>query len=102
MKGYIQAQIQTGGGKNQFGELVPAEISWGSKKECRYHANVLNNRGKYEDGKFTQSAYIITLFDMDVEASIIRLFNSKDNLICEKEVQSLEILEDVQRVKITV
>lgn len=101
MKGLIQAQIQTGGGENEYGEPIPSKVDWGKKTECTYNANELNNRGRVHDFKFTQSAYIITVFDMDFRASIIRLFDSSDNMVVEQEVQSLEVLEEVQRVKIT-
>ncbi|MFV0536835.1 MAG: hypothetical protein ACK5M3_05605 [Dysgonomonas sp.] len=102
MNGFIQAQIQTSGGENEYGEPIPANIDWDEKKECKYYANTLNGRGRYEDGKFTQSAYIITVFDMDFSATVVRLFNSKGKLVVEKEVQSLEELEEVQRVKVTI
>jgi hypothetical protein len=102
MNGTVQTQIVVESGENEYGETIPASIEWGEKTECRYHANTLDNRGRYDGGKFTQSSYIITVFDMEFTAKVIRLFNSRNNLVCEKEVQSLEVLENVQRVKVTV
>lgn len=103
MNGFIQPQIQTGGGTNGKGEPIPSALSWGEKIECKYFVNTLNNRGRYEDGKFTQSAYVITVDDMDFKAKFVRLLDSRANVICEKEVQGYpEVLEDIQRVKITI
>lgn len=103
MNGYINAQIVTGGTIDEMtGIPIPDTVSWGKDVECKYFANTLNNRGRYQDGKFQQSAYEITTDDMTFRAKIIRLKNSRKEVIVEKEVQSLEELEDIQRVKITV
>lgn len=102
MNGYIQPQINHGGGFDDNGEPIPSTPSWGENIECKYFANTLNNRGRYEGGEFTQSAYEITIYDMEFHAEYIRLLDSRGNEVIEKKVQSLEVLEEVQRVKITI
>ena len=103
MDGYIQAQIVISDGYTDCnGETVPAVTDWGKFVECKYRANTLNNRGRYDGGKFTQMAFEITAEDMNFDSNCIRLSDSAKRLVCEKEVQSIERLDSVQRVKITV
>lgn len=103
MDGMIQAKITTGGGLNpETGEPTPVSFSWDTPVPARYKANMLSNRGRYDGGTFKMSSYEITTPDMDFRASIIRLFDSRNNMVCEKEVMSLEVLEYVHRVKIVV
>lgn len=102
MKGFINAQIVVSGYINDDGVPVSASTEWGADIECKYFANVNNNKGRYPDGIFKQSAFEITTEDMTFDADIIRLKDRKGKTVCEKEVQSLEELENVQRIKITV
>jgi len=102
MNGIIQAQIILGGGRDIDGTIIPSTVSWGKEVECKYIENTFNNRGKYIDGEFTQMAFSITLTDLDFDAKILRLTSNRGKMICEKEVQSLNVLEDIQRVKITI
>lgn len=103
MNGTIQAKIKTGGGVNpETGAPIPVESSWGVPVECKYKANVLSNKGSYLGGTFKVAAYEITTPNMNFQATNIRLFDSRNNLVCEKEVMSHEILEYVQRIKIVV
>jgi len=102
MKGFINSQIVLPGYIDDDGVPVPGSTDWGVDVECMYFANVNNNKGRYPDGVFKQTAFEITTEDMSFDAKIIRLKDRKGNTICEKEVQSLEELESVQRIKITV
>ena len=102
MKGFINAQITVAGYINDDGIPVPGSTTWGPDIECKYFANVNNNKGRYPDGEFKQTTFEITTEDMEFTAKIIQLKDSKNRLIGVKEVQSLEELEDVQRIKITV
>lgn len=103
MDGTISAKIKTGGGNDpETGTPIPVESSWSEPVECKYKANLLNNKGRYLGGTFQQASYEITTTDMSFTAAIIRLFDSRNNLVCEKEVMSLEVLEFVNRVKIVV
>lgn len=102
MRGIVQAQVQTGGGLSESGEPIPTSIGWGDEVDCLYVANTKNNYGRYVDGSFTQASYTITTSDLDFRATIVRLTDNLGNELCIKEVQSLELLEAVQRIKITI
>lgn len=102
MKGFISKQIFTDGYINDEGVPVQGTISWGPDIECKYYANISNNKGRYPDGVFKQVAFEITTENMSFEANIIRLKDRRGNVVCMKEVLSLEELESVQRIKITV
>lgn len=102
MKGFINAQIVVPDYFDDNGKPVPGSVNWDSDVECKYFANINNNKGRYPDGVFKQTAFEITTDDMNFDAKMIRLKNRKGEVICEKEVQSLEELESVQRIKITV
>ena len=47
--------------------------------------NLLSKNGRYDDGNYLQSSYIITTEDMNVEAITIRLTDSRGKVVCEKE-----------------
>lgn len=102
MNGRIQSQIVVEGVGNEYGETTPSTISWGDEVDCKYVANTQNNSGRYVDGEFTKSAYSITISDVSFNANVIRLTNNQGVVICVKEVQSLELLDAIQRVKISV
>ena len=103
MDGYIQAQIVISDGYTDCdGETVPANVRWGGFVGCKYRANTLSKTGRYGGWKFAQMAFEITAEDMNFHANCIRLLDSAKRLVCEKEVQNIEMLEGVQRVRITV
>lgn len=101
MRGTIAAKVSIGGGSNpETGEPIPVTYAWGDPVECLYKAVELSNRGRYTDGEFEQAAYVVTTDSMEFAGTYMLLKDSRGNVVCEKEVISLEILEDVQRVKI--
>lgn len=103
MKGTIQAVNKTsGGGFSESGEPIKDVKILGDAVECVYVANVYNNRGTYLNGNFTQSEYIITTKDLTFKAKNIQLNDKNGNVVCTKQVQSLDILDSVKRVRITV
>lgn len=103
MKGTIQSRIKpTNTGFNDKGEPIVINASWGDPVECLYFANNYNNRGTYQDGMFTQSEFNITTKDLSFTATEIQLKDKAGNVICQKPVQRLEILDAVKRVKIII
>ena len=103
MIGSIQIMYQGKATENQWGEPIESESTWSDKITCRYKANTNDNKGRYDDGKFTRTAFDITVPNMDIErGSIIKLYDDLDELLCEKQIQSFERLRMVQRIKITV
>ena len=103
MNGFISSQIKSADSINEStGEAVLGVATWSDDVECKYKANTLNNKGTYVGGKFTQSEYEITTDIISFRANIIRLKNSAGDVVCIKEVQSLEVLESIQRVRIMI
>lgn len=103
MIGYINAQIQIPGSVDDDGIPIPGSTSWGEDIECQYIALLQNNKGRTNDGgEFKQSSFEITTSEMDFFAKTIRLKDRLKREVCVKEVQSLEELYSVQRIKITV
>lgn len=76
----------------ELGEVIP----------CRIQTNTKNNQGKYQDGKFIISSYSILIqLKPQFEASRIKInLSGKD--LGEFEVQNVEYLTVVGRIKITV
>lgn len=104
MRGSISSKIKTGGGLDpETGGPIPVSSWWSIPVECQYKANELSNKGRYENGgTFQQASYEITTEDMDFTASIVKLINNRGSEVCQKEVISIEVLEDIQRVKIVI
>jgi hypothetical protein len=102
MNGTIKAQVVVGSSIDSYGEPTQGTVAFGDSVPCKYVSNNRSNRGTYTDGIFTQAEFILTIKDMSFSASRIKLFDSKGVQICEKQVQSLEVLEDVKRIKITI
>ena len=101
MNGYLCKQIKLNDSFDETtGTVIVGQITWDKDVECKY----VNSKSiyTYPDGKFTKATYDITVEDMSFTAEIVRLKNSNRVVVCEKEVQSLDILEGVQRVKITI
>lgn len=103
MKGTISTRVTEGGGSNpNTGEPIPVTFVWGSEIECLYAPVQNGNQGRYTDGTFRQASYTITTEKMDFAGKLLRLTNSRGAVVCESEIISVEVLEDIQRVKIIV
>ena len=102
MRGKLLYKIEQGGGVID-GDTVPVISSWSPKAmDCTYQANTISNKGRYDGGAFITSSYSILIDEMDFSAKMVRLINTRGDLICEKVIQSIEVLEEVQKVKITI
>ena len=87
---------------NEHGEPVSgASVEWSEPVPCSIMTNSDNRKGKYEDGEFRMASLTILIEDMEFNANRIRLERSGREL-GEYRVQSIEELETVGRVKITV
>jgi hypothetical protein len=103
VKGTIATRVTAGGGINQLtGEPIPVTFIWTEEIECRYTPVQNSNQGRYTDGTFKQASYTITTGRMDFAAQLLRLTNSRGQVAYEGEIISIEVLEDIQRVKIIV
>lgn len=103
MRGTISAKVITGGGIDSLtGVPIPVTFTWGDPVDCLYKAVALSSNGRYAQEKFQIASYEITLEDMEFTGKTFRLTDNRGSVVCEKEVISIEILEEVQRVKILV
>jgi len=101
MLGTIASKVAIGGGTDpETGQPIPITYDWSDAVECKYKAIELSNRGRYADGDFQQASYVVTTDSMEFDGTYVQLKDSRENVVCEKEVISIEILEDIQRVKI--
>lgn len=98
--GFIQAQIVSGGGLNEEGIPIPISESWGEQILARIQTNTYSNKGKYQDGKFIMSSYII-LIQKPFSSNRVKI-NLNGVSLGEFDVQNTEVLKLVGRVKIVV
>lgn len=106
MKGYVTSRISEGGGIDKATGLpYPEGANWSEKIECHYLPNSRSTVGVYQEGQFRVASYEITISTLDWNletASMIRLHNSKGAVISKGSVLTLDDLEDIQRIKITI
>lgn len=101
MYGYIQTKQETEPIFNEFGD----EISTGQSEEtpliaCKYYAPSRTDIALNGGGMFPQNQFVITTKNMNVWGKRFALYDSRKNFICEKDAQSVERLENIQRIKI--
>lgn len=102
MNGFIQYKTNSATSGVSRGDSVPVSSSWSSDIQCTYVANTQSNKGRYIGGAFTVSSFTVLIDQDSFNAKMIRLKDSRGVLICESAIQSIEILEEVQKVKITI
>lgn len=91
-----------GGGIDENGDPISATDGWSDPIDCRIVTLSKSDTGKYEDGKFVQSSYMVFIDGTDeIEADRVRL-NRQGVYLGEFNVQSNEYLRLVKRVKIRV
>lgn len=106
MKGYITATQTTGGGRDEdSGFPIPVETFESDFVECQYYPNNRRSVGSEQDGIFQMASYEITIdrvnWDLD-QVTMITLYNSRRESLTQKSVLTLDELDDIQRVKITI
>lgn len=106
MRGYVTSRITTEGGIDESTGLpIPEVTDWTEQVECQYYPNRKSTVGSILEGKFRLASYEITIHTTDWrldEVSLIRLIDQKGKVISESEVLTLDNLEDIQRIKITI
>ncbi len=102
VNGTICYQIKTGGGTDTSGDPIPVSSSWSDPVECNIRTNTHNNKGTYQGGQFTVSAYEILLEATEFSAERVRITNNRDISLGEFQVQNTQFLDNVGRVKIIV
>lgn len=106
MNGFITSRIHVAGGIDEAtGMPFPESETWTDPIECQYVPNRRNTVGANREGKFRIASYEITVNMLDwniYDVSMIRLINEKKEVITEAEVLTLDELEAIQRIKITI
>lgn len=105
MKGILKAKVVGVGTEPAFdndGNPIEIATTFGLGIDCKYFSANRNDVVDIGDGTFVQASYVITVKDMSFDATIIQLINSRNEIVCEKDVKSLEVLENIKRVKIVV
>lgn len=101
--GTIQIYSIEGGGLDENGNPVkPTEVLGEPIKVNQRRAKY--NEGTYENGKFTAASYVILLDMQEFEPCRFRLFDSKDNVLGDYEVQrkGISFLDYVNCIELTV
>lgn len=103
INGTLQYQIRTGGGFNPVnGDPVPATGAWSDYIDCFIQTNTHNNKGKYQDGKLTIATYTVLIETQAIDADRVKLVTDRGTELGEFQVQDIQFLDSVGRVKITV
>ena len=101
--GKIQYSIKTGGGTSSGGDSVPVSFGWSLPIDCSFQTNTRDNKGIYVGGKFTVASYMILIEGCEeFNSSRVRLINSRGSIIGEYDVQDMQFLDTVDRIKIQV
>ena len=100
--GTIKMKTSTGGGMNENGDPIPVIEVWGEDVPCRFSTNRHNTNGKYVDGQFIIQSYsIIIALDLAFKCSFLELFSMGVSL-GKFDIQDLQFLTIVGRIKIVV
>lgn len=102
--GTISFQFVTENGFSVNGDPLPDAKAWSVPEiPCLIRTNQHNQKGKVRDGKFEMSAYTIHLEMMEeITAKRVKLVNDRGNNLGEFEIQDIQYLKLVKRIKITV
>jgi hypothetical protein len=100
--GSIQKQVSSGTGLDENGDPVVSNPVWSEPIPCLIKTIKHDNKGIYPDGKFTQASFEILIEMQEFEAERILLKNSRNNFEAEFEIQDIQFLDLVGRVKIIV
>lgn len=102
MKGVIKAKSIAQSTFDEDGNPITVSATFGLPIPCKYISANRNDVVNIGDGSFMQASYIITIKDMNFTAKQVQLIDSRNNVVCEYDVKSLEVLETIKRVKIVI
>lgn len=100
--GHIQILETSGGGLDENGMPIQSTERWSENIQAKIQTNTENKRGTYADGKFTVSAYSIFISPISNISTKKVKINISGIDKGEFAVQRIEVLQHVNRVKITV
>ncbi|MDO5106029.1 hypothetical protein [Capnocytophaga sp.] len=101
MNGYLRPKKQTAPTYNEFGDEISTSSAYDEAFiPCKYYSASRDDLVEVGNGVFQQASYVITTLDMEVTGKHFALYDSRKNLVCEKDCKSLERLETIGRTKI--
>lgn len=71
--GSISFEQTQEGGKNEWGEPIPAVTEWSEPVFCSIKTNSDNRKGKYEDGNFRQASFVILMETQELPSGVSRV-----------------------------
>ncbi len=99
--GYLEIE-QTKGGGLVDGIPQQGEVSFSNKIPCHLLKNTEDKKGNYKDGKFIRISFTAWIDnDQDFKAQRVRITDNLGDIKGVFEVQSIEVLNLVNRIKIT-
>lgn len=104
--GSIRVYLVDGGGYDENGDPIPATDAerLGDPIPCNWSRNNYENKGTYEDGKFTAANYEIVLPMMDFRPCRFNLYDKDGTLLskCEAHERGIVRLRYINSIKVTV
>lgn len=100
--GTISIKTQTGGGYDANHDAIPVTVTWSTPVACLILTNTHNNKGSYKDGTFTIAKYEIHVDGTEFTGQRVKLVNDRGSELGEFEIQDVQFLDYVDRVKILV
>lgn len=88
---------------NEYGEPnKEATVEWSEPVPCSIKTNSDNRKGKYEDGEFRVASFTVLIEEQDKFTSNRIYLERSEQALGEYRIQSIEELETVGRIQITV
>ena len=100
--GTLKYKLRPDSGFDILGDPIPAPIEWSDEIDCFIQTNQHNTKGKTTDGKFIMSAYTIFIDSQEIDTDLVSLTTDRGKALGEFQVQDIQFLDLVQRVKLTV
>lgn len=100
--GSVQILLGTGTGLDENGDPIVAIDNWGESIPCQIETIKHDYKGIYQDGEFERASYRVYLEMQEFEGSRVRLTDNRNKNIGEFQIQDIQYLDIVQRIKITV
>lgn len=98
--GTVSFLTVTGGGIDSSGNPIAVSETWTEPIPCHIDTVTDNTKGTYEDGKFRQQSYKIFLEIMPVDSTKVRLTNNEGKHLGDFQIQRIEKLDRVKRIRI--
>ena len=78
LNGTLKVALTSKAVVNEYGEITQSSVEWSNPIDCCITTNSDNRKGKYEDGEFRASAYMVLLEDSE---TIYKALRNADNTL---------------------